>query len=154
MTKSIINIEDGSFILKDDFIIKRGDLYNEVLASAVKYDLSNPETDIIDYNNGYKWLTVKYIESKSLFFYFAICFKNEEVDRIFFGFSKTKCEKTWDDWSEEKELLLKKEYSEWLRKEIGEYLKFKWGNIGVYYDRKSGGTDMYVIYKDELLNDL
>jgi hypothetical protein len=84
----------------------------------------------------------------SSYFHFSLCFKNENLDYINFGFSSLdELSQTWADWSEKKELIKKESYEKWLTDILKGKRKFKWGNIETSYDPKGGGAGIIINYK-------
>ena len=55
--------------------------------------------------------------------------------------------KSWNDWSEEKELLRKRSHDEWLKRVLGDgdYV-FPWGRVVSVYDQKGGTSRIIVEY--------
>lgn len=102
---------------------------------------------IVDYHNSYKWIHLKEIELYEAFFHIGLCFKNDQLDSIDFGFySLDELKKTWADWTEEKELSKKEIYENWLTDNVSQKRTFKWGTIATYYDPKGGTTGILIKY--------
>lgn len=104
--------------------------------------------ETLDYKNGYKWINLKEIELLNSIFHFGLCFKNDQLNYIDFGFSSLdELKKTWADWTEENELSKKKLYEKWLSDNLSGKRKFKWGKIETYYDPRGGTTGIMIKYK-------
>lgn len=102
-----------------------------------------------DLKNGYKWIYLKTNEIEGYFYHIRLCFKNEFLDSIdfgFFTFDEIK-NNSWDNWSEEKEIKKKEVYENWLNDSIGSNRQFWWGNIATYYDSKGGNSGILMKYK-------
>jgi hypothetical protein len=54
---------------------------------------------------------------------------------------------SWDDYSEEKELLRKATHDEWLAASLGERRSFPWGTARSSYDRRGGGNTINLQYE-------
>ncbi len=104
--------------------------------------------ETLDYKNGYKWINLNEIELFDYFFHFGLCFKNDHLDYIDFGFSSLdELKKTWADWTEANQLSKKEFYKKWLTDNLGKKRKFNWGKIETYYDQKGGTTGILIQYK-------
>ncbi|KXX69935.1 hypothetical protein [Flammeovirga sp. SJP92] len=104
--------------------------------------------ETLDYNNGYKWINLKEVELSGAFFHFNLCFKNDQLDSIDFGFSLLdELKKTWADWTEGNEQRKKELYKRWLTDNLSPKRKFKWGKIETYYDPKGGTAGIMIKYK-------
>ena len=55
---------------------------------------------------------------------------------------------SWDNWSEEQELVTQKYYDQWLTAHIGKERSFNWGAIESIYDKKGGCTCVWINYLD------
>jgi hypothetical protein len=138
---TLIDIDSGHFqISKKLFYHKMS--FEEAHSQSGDFKLK-----IVDYKNGYKWLHLKEIEFYETFFHFGLCFKNDQLDFIDFGFSSLdELKNTWADWSEEKELSKKELYEKWLTDNVSPKRTFKWGTIATYYDPRGGTSGILVNY--------
>jgi hypothetical protein len=137
----IINILTGDFYITDKLIIERFKNYNDILKIA-------PTNETLDIKNGYKWIYFKEIEIDNLFFNIGICFHNDRLFCIDFGFTfEQQKNLTWENWNEENELIRKDIYEKWLTINIGKKRKFNWGTIGAYYDPRGGTTSINIKYR-------
>ena len=54
---------------------------------------------------------------------------------------------SWDNWSEESELELKRKHDAWLRECLGEEpYQFSWGMVFSVYDKKTGASSIIIKY--------
>ncbi len=137
----IINQQNGSFQITDKIIIGKDKSYEEILKLAS----TNKTWDV---KNGYKWIYFNDINIDKLFFNIGVCFHNERLFCIDFGFTdKQEKNFTWDNWSEKDELKRKDIYEEWLTSIIGKKRNFEWGKVGAYFDPKGGTTSMHIKYE-------
>lgn len=136
----IINQQNGNFQITDKVIVGKDNTYEEILKLA-------PTNKTWDVKNGYKWIYFNDINIDKLFFNIGVCFHNERLFCIDFGFTD-KLEKnlTWDNWSEKDELKRKDIYEHWLTTIIGKKRNFEWGKVGAYFDPKGGTTSMNINY--------
>ena len=136
----IINQQNGNFQITDKVIVGKDNTYEEILKLA-------PTNKTWDVKNGYKWIYFNDINIDKLFFNIGVCFHNERLFCIDFGFTE-KLEKnlTWDNWSEKDELKRKDIYEHWLTTIIGKKRNFEWGKVGAYFDPKGGTTSMNINY--------
>lgn len=57
-----------------------------------------------DVKTGYFWYYFDAVDVKGYQLSFDLCFLGDKLDRIFMNTHKESDAKTWDDWSEEKEM--------------------------------------------------
>ena len=138
---AMIDFQTGNFKITDKIIVSQDKSYWDILKLA-------PTNKTWDIKNGYKWIYFNDIEIENLFFYIGVCFHNDKLFRIDFGFSEKQQKNiTWDNWNEENELKRKDIYEEWLTNLIGKKRSFEWGKIGAYYDPRGGTTSMNIQYR-------
>ncbi len=138
---SIINTDNGSFRITDAVIITTDKSYSDIRKLA-------PKNKIWDIKNGYKWIYFNRIEMDNLSFDIGVCYHNEKLFCIHFGFSnKQKKKSTWEDWNEKDELDRKDAYEEWLIKTIGKKRSFEWGDVAADFDPRGGTSSMNIRYK-------
>lgn len=138
----MIDINNGNFKLSNDIVITNNDSFYNLNKIGL-------EKKMHDYNNGYKWIVFKNVLIESNYFHIGLCFKNDSLDYIDFGFSDESQLKdiSWTNWSEQNELSKKELYEKWLSKNFGTKRKFTWGNIEAYYEPRGGTTAMVLRYK-------
>lgn len=138
---STINHHNGNFQITDKIIVGKNKSYYDILKLS-------PTSRTWDIKNGYKWIYFNDIEIDKLFFNIGVCFHNDQLFCIDFGFTE-KQEKnlTWDNWNESDELKRKDIYEEWLTTIIGKKRNFDWGRIGAYFDPRGGTTSMNIKYR-------
>ena len=99
----------------------------------------------MDVGTGYYWLYFSDCSFEGKLFNVSLCFEGEQLK--FLGFAmKNEKQTSWDDWSEVYELQTEKYYDQWLTAHIGKKRTFSWGTIKSIYDRKGGGTAIWVNY--------
>lgn len=139
---NLIDIESGQIRLGENLFT-----YKMTFEEALNLS-SDFKSETLDHKNGYKWINLKEIELNDSFFHFGLCFKNDNLDYIDFGFSSLdELKKTWEDWTEENELSKKELYEKWLTDNLSRKRKFKWGKIETYYDPRGGTTGIIIKYK-------
>jgi hypothetical protein len=137
----MIDFQNGNFQITDKIIVGNDKNYNDILKLA-------PTNETWDIKNGYKWIYFKDILIDNLFFNIGICFHNDRLFCIDFGFTdKQQQNFTWNNWQHEDELKRKDIYEDWLTKLIGKKRNFDWGKIGAYYDPRGGTTSINIKYK-------
>jgi len=136
----IINIENGDFTINKKMVFERRCLYSDII-------FLNPENRTWNVGNGYRWIYFDKVLIDGLFFNIGLCFKNEKLKLIDFGFQPQKIESSsWDNWSEQTELSLRDKYDEWLTNEIGTKRNFSWGKVRAFYDPRGGYTSISINY--------
>jgi len=140
---NVIDIQTGQLELKGCFFYYKMTFEQALNLSAdFKYET-------LDHKNGYKWIYLKEIDLNVSLFHFGLCFKNEHLFQVDFGFSSPdEIKKTWADWSKENELSRKKLYEKWLTENLSGKRNFKWGKIEPYYDPRGGTTGILINYKN------
>ena len=139
--KTIIDFKTGNINLSGKIMISKDQRYNEIS----KLKLIKNTWDVA---NGYKWIYFLPIEIEQLNYQISACYFEEQLSTINLSFHQIDSpQKTWNDWSEEKELSMEKTYEDWLTEQVGSERIFEWGAIGVYYDIKGGGTSINIKYK-------
>lgn len=117
---------------KCDFI--ESDLYSDVL-----------NEDVDDYSNYY--LRPQLIgENKFIVrLYFGL---NNNICLVNMSITKDGNIPTWDNWSEQDQLVKKGEHDQWLQKNIGKPpYQYSWGEISSTYDPRSGSSTITFTYK-------
>lgn len=137
-----------------NFKIHKGLQKNELESSKFYKDFIR---DMRDMKTGYIWY---YFSSVSLMhreILFSLCFKNGNLDSVYFCVDSNDLPTSWSNWSEEGELK-RKNLNEELLCEIfccdikqnslpSEY-HFTWGNVTSYYDPRSGGSSVILRYSN------
>jgi len=140
---TIINLENGDFSIDNNIVIGRDKSYFDILELV-------PQNRTWDIGNGYKWIYFENVDIENLIFYVNVCFHNNRLFCIDFGFVTEQEKKlSWDDWSEKEELKRKDIYEEWLTEKIGEKRTYSWGKIGASYDPRGGVSSMVINYVNE-----
>jgi hypothetical protein len=75
-----------------------------------------------------------------------VIFLNGQLTRG--GFAYGSKDDTWDNWSEEKEAALQRDYQQELDAQLGGKSVFFWGKVSILLDSKSGGTDIWIDYSE------
>ena len=136
----IINLLNGNFQITENIIFCKDKNYDDILKLS-------PKSRTWDVKNGYRWIYFTDIEIDKLFFHISVCFHNDNLFCIDFGFvQKHEKNLTWDNWNEKDELKRKDLYDKWLTKIMGKQRNFDWGKVGAYFDLKSGTSSMYIKY--------
>lgn len=136
----IINIKDGSLCISEVLTIYTNSLYKDVESTLSLYRSWNV-------GNGYKWLYLDNVNIENLDFNITLCFKSEIINLINFSFYESgKNYQLWNDWSKEKELILRAKYNDWLTENIGTQRVFDWGSIHVNYDIQSSSSSISIKY--------
>ncbi len=142
--KNIIDLSNGSLKISDRVTVSKEITFDDLRNFA-------PENSIWDIGNGYKWIYFSEIKIDNYYFYFRICFyQNTTLSRAEFNFYHQPLpeKRSWEDWSEEKDLQQIKMYDEYLIEMMGANNKtFDWGTINSYYDRRSCSTGIGIKYK-------
>lgn len=137
----MINFQNGNFHITDTIIVGMDKNYDDILQLA-------PTNKTWDIKNGYKWIYFNDIEKDDLYFHIGICFHNEKLFRIDFGFTnKLQNKLTWENWQYDDELKQKDLYENWLTKLIGDQRNFSWGKIGTYFDPRGGTSSISITYQ-------
>lgn len=77
--------------------------------------------------------------------------RNENLSEVLLSISLDGKIPSWEDWSEESQLLKKEKNDEWLHQTIGyPPYEFDWGKITSVYDFLSGSSYIKVLYKNSL----
>lgn len=138
---TIIDIQNGSFYITEQIVFTKGRNYYDILNLV-------PTNETWDVQNGYKWIYLKNIELGKLFFFISVCFHNNKLISIDFGFTdQQKRDSSWEEWSEKDELQRKENYEKWLTAALGNRRNFDWGEIGAYFDPKGGTSSMILRYR-------
>ncbi|MGK7648910.1 hypothetical protein ACSQ7D_02705 [Capnocytophaga sp. G1920] len=135
---SFINIKNGDFLL----------IKGETITADTTFTILRerfPNNEVWDVGTGYYWLYFSDCSFEGKLFSVSLCFEGEQLK--FLGFAmKNEKQTSWDDWSEVYELQTEKYYDQWLTAHIGKERIFSWGSIKSIYDRKGGGTAIWVNY--------
>ena len=135
---SFINIKNG------DFLLIKGETITADTTFAILRERF-PNNKVWDVGTGYYWLYFSDCSFEGKLFSVSLCFEGEQLK--FLGFAmKNEKQTSWDDWSEVYELQTEKYYDQWLTAHIGKERIFSWGTIKSIYDRKGGGTAIWVNY--------
>lgn len=108
-----------------------------------------PKAKIWDVTTGYFWLNFEDICIDENLWQVSVCYFQEQLVSIHFSF-RHQYEKpfSWEDWTEESQLTLKKRFEKWILENVGEQTQFPWGNIGAYYNPKDSLAIMIIQYKN------
>ena len=135
---SFINIKNGDFLL----------IKGETITADTTFTILRerfPNNEVWGVGTGYYWLYFSDYSFEGKLFNVSLCFEGEQLK--FLGFAmKNEKQTSWDDWSEVYELQTEKYYDQWLTAHIGKKRIFSWGTIKSIYDRKGGGTAIWVNY--------
>lgn len=133
---------------------KREFILNHPLGFTISKELkeneisSNYKFEKDDMGNGYVWYDVPETEILGKTLIFRMCFYNGTLDFLSFALVDPELYgKSWDDWSEEKEILCASHTREWLEKNGYKIGKFNWGEVWTGYDPKGGLGGGGVRYK-------
>ena len=138
---SIINLQNGYFQITETIVVGKDKSYDDIQKLV-------PTNKTWDIKNGYKWIYFNDIKIDKLFFNIGVCFYNERLFCVDFGFTdKQENNLTWDNWSEIDELKRKDIYEEWLTTVIGKKRNFEWGKVASYFDPRGGTTSMNINYR-------
>jgi len=100
-----------------------------------------------DMGNGYVWYRIPKTEILGKSLNFSLCFHDGILEFVSFCVVVPELyNKSWDDWSEEKEKLCAKHTGDWLVSNGYKIGKFSWGEIWVGYDSKGGSGHGSVRY--------
>ena len=133
-----INIKNG------DFLLIKGETITADTTFAILRERF-PNNKVQDVGTGYYWLYFSDCSFEGKLFNVSLCFEGEQLK--FLGFAmKNEKQTSWNDWSEAYELQTEKYYDQWLTTHIGKERIFSWGTIKSIYDRKGGGTAIWVNY--------
>jgi hypothetical protein len=95
--------------------------------------------------NSYK--IEEYMEILGEKFIMVLFFQNEKLQRINFSFYNPNAFDSWENWSEEKELEIKKQYDNLLKQNFGDPpYEYYWGSLESIYDKRSGSAYLLVSY--------
>ncbi len=143
---NIINLKNGDLKINDKITISQEKDYYDILNLV-------PTNRTWDIKNGYKWIYFNNIVIDKLMFDIGVCFHNEKLFSIDFGFtSEQQKNLTWKNWNKENELKRKDLYEDWLTERFGEKRNYDWGKIGAYYDPRGCTTSISIKYKKRMHN--
>ena len=136
--KNFLDIQNGNFLL-----IKELEITPKTTYSVLREHF--PNNEIWEVGTGYYWLYFYDYAFEDKLFNISFCFKGEQLESLCFCMNDRYT--SWEDWSEEYELLTEKYYKQWLTSHIGDKRSFDWGSIDAHYDRKGGRTAIWLSYK-------
>ena len=143
MTKSLIDKITGQLRFGNDFIVDGTTTPKEIIQY---FGQSNIDTK--NMQTGWKHYSVRNYKLNGTYFIFTFYYKDDTLKMLDFVISEIPFGTTsWMDWSEQKELEMRDNYNDWLTKEIGKERNFSWGTIDAFYDKKSGGSSIFLKYK-------
>ena len=136
--KSFLNTHNGDF-----YLIEGENITANTTFSTLRERF--PNNKIWEVDTGYYWIYFCNCSFEEKLFDVSLCFKGEQLECLCFAMKERQT--SWEDWSEEYELKTKKYYKQWLTAHIGKNRSFDWGCIEAHYDRKGGGTAIWLSYK-------
>lgn len=142
--KKMIDKKTGRIIISEAIQIKHNDLQQDVL--SLNIGQTNKQWE---HNNGWAWLQESNVFVDNKYFVFQFGFFENRLKEMFFCISDAKfdIDKSWDTWSEKKELADLEKYKVWLTNELGTQTDFDWGTVWASYDAKGGNSSISLRYK-------
>lgn len=137
MIMNFLNTHNGDFLLIEGEIIN-----TKTTFTALKERF--PDNKVWEVGTGYFWLYFYNCPFEGKLFSISLCFKGEKLENLCFEMNE-RCT-SWDNWSEEQELVTQKYYDQWLTAHIGKERSFNWGAIESIYDKKGGCTCVWINY--------
>ncbi|WP_333597223.1 hypothetical protein [Chryseobacterium flavum] len=118
--------------------------------------------DMWDVKTGYFWYYFNTIDTHGYQLYFNLCFYGDQLHSIHMNTREDTDAKDWNEWSEEKEMLVFYRNNKFLtlllerppaQKKKTPYpsvsFRFPWGNIWSVYDPRSASSLMGIQYQEE-----
>ena len=100
--------------------------------------------DDLGANDGWQRYSIRELIAGDLKIGLFVIFLNGQLLRA--GFAYGSKDDTWDNWSEEKEASLQREYQQELDAQLSGKNTFPWGKASILLDSKSGGTNIWIDY--------
>lgn len=140
----MIDRKTGNITLFTACQLKAKDAFDNVLAL-----LSGEVQEVVDRQNGWKWLTVKNLKVDGDYFILSLGFYVNALKMIELIVSKDPFDLTadWNSGSECDELAILQKLQVWLRTELGHEGNFEWGEAQATYDPKGGSSSVSIRYK-------
>lgn len=136
----MLELQSGRFKISDNLVISHDKSYDDLIKLV-------PTSKTWDIKNGYKWVFFNEVVIDDLIFDIGVCFRDNKLFSIEFGFSEKQQQNiSWDNWNEADELKRKDIYEQWLTKHLGTKRNFDWGKIAACYDPRGGGTTISIKY--------
>ena len=130
-----------------DVIAAEGTLSPQMTRSQF---ISSPLFDSGDFSNeseGWYTALAKPLTITDQPFGASLLFKDEQLHWITLWSADQKYGRSWDDWSEEGELVRDAGHRAWLNATLGAWNQpFGWGEITAGYDSKTGGSSITIRY--------
>lgn len=147
----MIDATIGNIKLGDVLISKAMNAENFLESNAVKY-IYKKEQSI------YLTVYLKNILYDNQTFIVVLYFNEQKVLKFVSMCIGSDTDKSWSDWSEERELDIKRKNDEWLSKQLGEPTRsenypypideyeYDWGTVSSSYDPRSASSSIWVNY--------
>ena len=152
MNPQLINPKTGEFTISEDFIFSAKTKISELMAYFGESNLT-----VRDMNNGHTNYWIGNFQIGKLYFIFTFYFFNKKIIRVSFILQKTSYLDigSWDNFDEKEEIKNGEFLKLWLTGQMqGDYQKYKWGNIDVYYDHHNLSSSCIIKYEDDYNDDL
>ena len=140
----MFNIKNGKLYLEKFKINIDQNLTHKEFCSSELYKKATPFIINPPYNS-YK--VEEYIEILGGKFIMVLFFQNEKLNRLNLSLYNPNAFDSWDNWSEEKELGIKKRQDILLKQNLGDPpYEYYWGSLESIYDKRSGSAYLLTSY--------
>lgn len=142
----MINVKNGDITIDGRNVIFRSRMTEEEFKNTYLYnEVINSQE--YGYSNHY----IKPQLYNDIYVIFGVYFNpNHIIDSIHLSVQNSADLPSWDNWSESEELEKKANHDEWLLRNIGKPpYQYNWGQIGSYYDSKSGSSMIVIRYNND-----
>jgi hypothetical protein len=114
----ILDIDSGNLVLNNGLVILRNNSFDE---TERLFRDSGEQIDLVNHNNGYKWIYLRNVDIIPVKYHFGFCFYKDKLKYIDFGLTDNEQIKkqNWDNWSEKNELSKKVFYDNYLNIILG-----------------------------------
>ncbi|WP_312553326.1 hypothetical protein [Empedobacter brevis] len=154
-----INTDNGIVTLKKyNLQLRKGMLLEDLQQTEFYKKYTNGMRDV---KTGYFWYYFKAINVDGYQLTLNLCFLGNQLDRIFMNTHEESDAKTWDDWTEQKEMNVFHRNTTFLshilgipptRKKKTPYpscsFRFSWGSVWSVYDPRSASSFMGINYDE------
>ncbi|MDR0229615.1 MAG: hypothetical protein LBI72_11240 [Flavobacteriaceae bacterium] len=154
-----LNKDDGSIHIENfDTVLYRG-MKLEELKQTEFY--KSKFHNLRDVTTGYFWYNFDFFLWEGYNVYISICFYGDILEYIHINTWEEGDAKTWDDWTEKKEMEVFERNNSFMRKISGEKgtkkkspypqwnVTFKWGTLWSVYDPRSASSIAGLSYKKD-----
>ncbi len=152
-----VNPENGNIILKEHHLqIEKGMQLKDLQQTEFYKNYNNGMRDV---KTGYFWYYFDAVDVKGYKLSFDLCFLGDTLDKIFMNTYEESDAKTWNDWSEAKEMKVFERNNQFLSMILGVQptkkkktpyptctFNFPWGNAWSVYDPRSATSFMGIHY--------